>query len=155
MANEISGWVERIEVQKQDEHLRRSAGATYAPVKVKAVIALADGRTVYVSVQVGEWATYNAGGGGWIEAFHASKTEEAVQASGGWSWMLPEKSRGTEVVDGSNFGLAHTPIPHPAIWAGDEVTVRGTIEEKMSKAGNAYLCVTRAKLVEVTKTEVA
>lgn len=146
----ITGTVEEVKLVEERDYARRSAGSLYIPIKVKATVSTSEGM-VYVSVQVCEHTHYDVGGGGHIECWQPSVTEERAHKSNAVSWTIPAEDK-TQIAAWSNGALARDGGPPSlAVWRGDLITVEGSAEDKLSSKGNHYVTMNRAKLTSVVR----
>lgn len=126
-------------------HYYHSADPVYLEVS-----GTVDGVMVYFKVNVAEKFSFDAGGGGHIRGYRHSSTEVDNHRNGGATWTMPMSD--VNIASGYNVAVATIgSFPVPAIWRDDVVEIRGTIEEKVSKAGNRYMQASRVKLVSVTR----
>jgi acyl dehydratase len=149
---EIAGTVEDIKLEKREELLRSYGSGHEAPMVVKATLVLADGRRAYVTTQVATWHWFAGIGPCGSEGIFPTPSQE--RAAHPWfvkddHMALPEPGT-LGHKNGIAYGYDSATL---TVWAGDVVTVRGTVEEKTSKQGTGYLCVKRASVTAWNRPE--
>lgn len=153
----ITGTVEEVSLVEGKNFSRIQQGTVITPVEVKATVLLEGGRRAYVQTRAAE--KHSSPGPGFSITYLLSKDGQEYQdwhlklkgKRDGWPWALVDEG-GVSVSPWANAALVYEKLTL-MVWAGDKVTIRGSVEEATSARGNKYLNVRRAKILNLERSE--
>lgn len=154
----LTGRVDQITLTDSEMGGHRTGSSIGTGKRVEATILLEDGRKAYVQTTVGEQVLYPYLGPMGSESYQPGNTDvDAAKATDGrWPWAIDSGLSVATPTPGSPFEGSPTAIymysrPVLTVWRDDTVTLRGTVEERLSRAGHNYLVVKRAKVLKLDR----
>lgn len=151
--NTITGTVEEVRLVENKKFSTIHQGTVDTPVEVSATVLLEDGRRAYVRTKVATKS--ETPGPGFAIHYRLSADGEQYQTwqrkptgkKDGWPWALVGEG-GVSSSEQFNVALVYWTL-ELMVWAGDKVTIRGTVEAPAS--GKNYLNVKRAKILSLER----
>ena len=148
-AQTIVGTVESVKLERQDELGRTKYGQFYIPLKLSITLDLEDGKKAYASKTVGQHIEADRVSGDFLglkEYDHLKSVNE---------WPLVTNHEGKVIRSDSPEVFPNAFVVSlsiiPTVWIGDKITIRGSVQEKVSRKGTRYLSVNRIRIISIER----